>query len=264
MRMKFALIAFGVTALGDALAQQTEGAPICTDRPTKANAVCTVPRGVVQIELDTYNRARSTFGAGENITSLVMNTTFKFGLTNRSDIEVNWAPHIELKIHAGAGVARQDGVGDLVIRYKHRISDADGPVGFSLVPFIKVPTAATGIGNNKFEGGIAAPVSVALAHGFTLTLGPELDFIAESDGTGQRLNIINLINVSRSFGKLAAYAEFWTANDAFAEGGLDQRSADFAVAYLLAPRLQIDAGVNLGLNSNTPDVQSYAGISYRF
>ena len=43
-----------------------------------------------------------------------------------------------------------------------------------------------------------------------------------------------------------------------------QASADGSVAYLLSKDVQLDAGANLGLNRNTPDVELYAGVSKRF
>lgn len=41
-----------------ALAQAPQEPPLCTDRPTRANAVCTVPKGEVQIEADVFSYAR--------------------------------------------------------------------------------------------------------------------------------------------------------------------------------------------------------------
>lgn len=254
---------FGLTAVAALAATQgalaQDETPICTDRPTKANAICTVPAGVFQLEMDAYNYTRNTFAGVRSTTALYTNPTVKYGLSDRSDLEVNWAPYVVSK----SGGARQSGVGDVFVRYKHRISNDGAKVGFTLIPFVKVPTAPLGIGNDEFEGGIAAPVSFGLS-GFTVTFGPEVDVLSEADGTGRRLNIVNLVNVSRTFDKLTAYAEFWTANDIAEEGSFDQRSADFALAYLIAPRLQVDAGVNIGLNPNTPDVQAYVGISRRF
>jgi len=42
-----------------ALAQEAEETPICTDRPTKANAVCTVPVGKWQLESSAAGWART-------------------------------------------------------------------------------------------------------------------------------------------------------------------------------------------------------------
>ncbi len=44
----------------------TSDAPICTDRPTKSNFACTVPKGMVQIETDTFNWLRDTAAGVRN------------------------------------------------------------------------------------------------------------------------------------------------------------------------------------------------------
>jgi hypothetical protein len=43
-----------------------------------------------------------------------------------------------------------------------------------------------------------------------------------------------------------------------------QLSFDTAVAWMVFPNVQLDAGVNFGLNRATPAIQLYTGISQRF
>ena len=47
-------------------------------------------------------------------------------------------------------------------------------------------------------------------------------------------------------------------------GTVKQASADAALAYAVSNRLQLDAGANLGLTRETPDVELYVGASVRF
>src|SRR4051812_41403341 len=66
--------------------------PICADRPGKATSTCTVPAGRWQVEtgLADWTLDKSS---GERDTSLVVGeTTIKFGLTDRSDIELDVTP----------------------------------------------------------------------------------------------------------------------------------------------------------------------------
>lgn len=67
-------------------------APICTDRPTKSNFACTVPKGLVQIEADGFAWLRSTSGGASTDQLLCTNPTFEYGLTGSSDIQLNWVP----------------------------------------------------------------------------------------------------------------------------------------------------------------------------
>jgi hypothetical protein len=260
----------GLTALliaasaAPAFAQQADETPICTDRPTKANASCTVPKGALQLETDFYNWSQTKDGDVKATSTLYVNPTVKLGLSDRSDLQVNWAPVARIKVETPLGSVQDTDIGDVFVRYKHRLSADGAKIGFALIPYIKAPTAPLGIGNERWEGGVAAPVNAALQNGFTLTFGPQIDILSELDGTGRRVNFVNLVNLAKAHGKATFYVEFWSATDFAAEGGFDQRSADFAVTYLVAPRLQIDAGVNIGLNDNTPDVQAYVGLSRRF
>jgi len=247
-----------------ALAQAGEEPPICTDRPTRANAVCTAPKGDVQIEADAFSYTRLRAPGVEAEVFVYTNATVKYGLSDRSDLEVNWAPHVESEVETPFGSVRDSGVGDVFVRYKHRLTDADSRIGVSLIPYVKAPTARLGIGNDQWEGGIIAPINTVLPGGVSLTFGPQLDILSEADGSGRRLGVTNLVNLSKSIGKATFYGEFWSFNDFAEEAGADQRSVDFAMAYLLAPRLQFDLGANIGLNANTPDLQIYAGVSHRF
>jgi hypothetical protein len=71
-----------------AAAAEAEPGPICTDRPAKANAVCTVPAGTFQLETNTIGWSL-TRAAGAQTKVLTVGSSFvKLGLTNRSDLEV--------------------------------------------------------------------------------------------------------------------------------------------------------------------------------
>jgi len=64
-------------------------APICTDRPTKSNFACTVPKGLVQIESDGLTWLTNSSGGTRSDQLLFTNPTFKYGLSDGSDIQIN-------------------------------------------------------------------------------------------------------------------------------------------------------------------------------
>lgn len=150
-----------------------------------------------------------------------------------------------------------------MVRYKRQVH-ASGPLSVDLLPFVKIPTASRGLGNDKVEGGIAAPISLAL-DGASLTFGPQVDLLLDSDGEGRHAAVTNLVNVARSVTPtLTLAAELWTSSNFDPAGTVTQASADVAAIWLLAPALQLDAGANFGLNRDTPDAQVYVGVSRRF
>lgn len=238
--------------------------PICTDRPTKANVVCTVPTGGFQIETDLGNWTRNSDGGVRTDTILYTNPTFKYGLSSRTDIEVNIAPYETVHAHADGLTDKIGGVGDLYVRLKQQLTNGTGTVQVALLPYVKAPTAKLGIGNNRWEGGLIAPVIVSLPKGWSLNVGPEVDVLADGDGHGHHTQLVTLANLSRSFGKATVYFEFWNAQNFDPAGTVHQYSADLGLAYLLAPRLQLDLGGNFGLNRFTPDTQVYVGLSTLF
>jgi hypothetical protein len=238
--------------------------PICTDRPTKANAVCTVPAGELQIETDAVNWTTNRAGGARIDVILYTNPTLKLGLGHSTDVEISLPPLVESRTRTGAGVYVARGSGDLLLRVKQRVTRAGAQAQLGLIPFVKVPTARR-IGNGRWEGGIAIPVQFTLSRRTTLTFGPEIDILADGDGHGRHVQIVTLVNMSRTLSpRLTTYVELWTAQNFDPTGTVRQYSIDGAVSYWLSPTLQLDVGLNIGLNRATPDAQVYGGISARF
>ena len=120
------------------------------------------------------------------------------------------------------------------------------------------------LGNGKAEGGLAVPVSFALGPA-TLTLGPEVDLLADAGGHGRHAAIVQLVNLAASVApRLTLAGELWANWNFDPDGTVRQASADFAAAYAVTRTFQADAGANFGLNRDTADVELYAGASIRF
>lgn len=247
------------------LAAATALPPICADRPAKANGTCTVPKGVFQVEagIAGWSLAKSE-GTRSELTSLGL-TVLKLGLSDHSDLEFGFTPYAELKVSDAVSRTRASGFGDLVLRYKHRLAPDDSRTQVALIPFAKVPTASRGLGNDEVEGGLTVPVSIAASPTVSVTFGPELDVLADSDGHGRHVAVVNLVNVSAPVvSRLSLAGELWTNFNVDPSGTMKQASADASLAYAFSNSVQIDSGVNFGLTRDTPDVELYGGVSVRF
>lgn len=243
----------------------TADAPICTDRPTKSNFACTVPKGLVQVEADAFSWISSRSGGARSDQLLFGNPTVKVGLTSSSDIQLNWAPFTRVRHRDAAGTVRtQSGAGDLTLRFKQRLTAADGAVQLALLPFVKLPTAPAGIGNRTLEAGIAVPMNISAPGGWTITLGPQLDLLADGDGRGHHAGLTGLVNIAKQLGPFTLYNELWTSQNFDPAGTVRQYSYDVSLAWLVRPVLQLDIGANIGLNRDTPDLVAYLGVSSRF
>ncbi|NIJ97795.1 hypothetical protein FHY28_002490 [Xanthomonas arboricola] len=249
-----------------AQAQEATDAALCTDRPTKANSTCTVPTGAWQLETDIGSYTRDSQPGTRVETAYFTNPTLKYGVSDRIDLQLNWAPQLQVKTTDRATGARSSlsGGGDIFLRMKARFYESD-TASVALLPFVKAPTARTGLGNDEWEGGVALPINFALPNSFSLTFGPEVDWLADSDGSGKHVALINAINLAHPLtSKLSMAVEVWSSINRDPAQTIEQYSADIAAAYLLNPLLQLDVGANFGLNDRTPDAQVYVGMSHRF
>ncbi len=243
---------------------------LCTDRPTKSTAPCTVDGGRVQIESDIVNYAFDRSGDVETTTWLVTNPTIKLGLTHTIDAEVSVSPDeiITARDRATGATSRIEGAGDVYMRLKWALAGDDGgAVAVALVPYVKAPTARLGIGDGAVEGGLILPVNFTLPSGCSLIVDAEADDLKNSLDDGRHLNTSLLASFSKGVSKsVTVSAELWGDAEFDPAGHRTQVSADLGLAWIppKAANLQLDGGVNLGLNSQTPGVQAYVGLSRRF
>lgn len=238
---------------------------ICADRPGKANPTCTVPTGRVQVETGLVDWTHDRDSGVRTDLLSVAATAIKYGLTDRWQVEVDVAPYNALRVH-GIGLSERDtGFGDVVIASKYRLTSGDG-VQVALDPHVKIPTAAHALGNGRVEAGVAMPIDSAIPHSvLSVTLGPELDWLADDDGRGHHLAMVQVAGVGwQASDKLNLSGELWAQWNWDPAGTGRQTSADAAAAYLVTSDLQLDAGANFGLNRQTPDIELYAGVAKRF
>ncbi len=244
--------------------------PLCTDRPTKSTAPCTVDAGHIQIESDLFNVTVDHSGGGEVKTYLLTNPTIKYGIDARLDAELNIVPYAVATSRdpATGETRRMSGVGDLFLKLKwNLLGNAGGSFGLAFNPYVKLPTASGGIGNGAIETGLIAPITINLPANWSVTVDPEVDLLKNAGDGGRHVNLAGLISVSRGVSKALTFsAEVWAARNFEPGGAQTQVSADLGAAYIpvKAPDLQFDGGVNFGLNHATPGAQAYVGVSRRF
>lgn len=253
----------------DAPTQKPQLRAFCTDRPTKANAACTVDAGHFQLETDAFNASFDHQDGVDTDTYLYTNPTLKYGLTDTTDLEVNWAPYETVRTHdvRSGETDTVSGVGDLYLRAKIALTGDTGDASFAaaLFPYVKAPTARAGIGDGAWEGGVIVPLVFTLSKSVSLTFDPEVDLLKNTVGDGRHASMNQLVGLSWSLPQgVTLLGEFWSDVNFDPTGTVTQYSADLAATYGLPHDLQLDVGLNLGLNRATPAVQVYTGVSHRF
>jgi len=259
-------ICAGLVLCASGAARAADEAPICADRPGKATSTCVVPEGRWQIETGLADWTLEK-ASGERDTSLAIGeTTIKYGLTSRSNVEVDISPWQQSSSRVDGFHDSASGFGDINVLYKQELTSADAPVQVDALPFIKIPTAKHSLGNGKWEGGLLVPIGYSIPKSpLSLGLTPEVDWVADADGNGHHAAMTQVASLGWAMTeKLNLSAEIWGAWDWDPAGTTREASADGSVAYLASSDVQLDAGANFGLNRNTPDVELYGGVSFRF
>jgi hypothetical protein len=228
-----------------------------------------VDAGHFQYEADAINWGYTHEDGITRNSYLFTNPTFKLGITNRMDVELNIIPFEEILTHNSTThtTIHQNGNGDAYLRLKYNlVGDDKGDFVATLLPYVKVPAADPGIGDKAFEEGLIVPLSFNLPKGYVLLFDPEIDELKNANDNGMHSNYQGLVNLSHTLftDTLSYNAEIWTDNNRDPSGTVAQASADLALLWLMTPSLQFDVGTNIGLNHATPDLQTYIGISQRF
>jgi hypothetical protein len=260
----------GMLVLGAADAKADADDPvlpaICTDRPTKSNYAWTVDPDHFQYEADLLNVSATGSNGSSSETWFVLNPTLKYGLAPGVDVEASFSPFVSARNDRAGGSSQVTGPSDLTVRLKYRFLDVDGSaLQAALLPYVKAPTARLGIGNGAWEGGFLLPLNYKLTDTITLTTVPEIDILKNGWNDGRHVSTSQLVNIGFALpADFTLYAELWGSWNFDPAGTVEQYSADAATAYAVTRYLQIDMGVNFGLNAATPDVQGYIGIAQKF
>jgi hypothetical protein len=249
-----------------AAAAAAEQQPICATRPGKSMAPCTVPAGRFQLETGFVDWSLQKSGSERNTSLAIGQTALKYGLTDRSDIEVAVMPWQRSTSRAGGVRQSWSGFGDLFASYKQGLTANDAPLQLALLASVKIPTAKQPLGNGQWEAELLMPILYSIGKTpFSINLTPEFDWAGDADGHGHHAAMTQVASVGiQATPKLSFDGEIWTRWDWDPAGTKRQASADGSVAYLLNSNVQVDAGANFGLNRNTPDVELYSGLSGRF
>lgn len=265
MRLGGVLIAWAAL-LAASPAAAADGEPICADRPGLATPTCTVPAGTVQFETTFLDWTRDRADGARSSEFRIGDTAIKVGLTDRLHVELILSPYVRSRTHEGGASETVSGFGDLAVAAKSRLTNESAPVQLAVRPFVKIPTASRSLGNSEVEGGVVVPIEYSIPGSqLSLALSPQLDINADAHGSGHHLASGQVIGLGVPLSsRLSASAELWGYWDFDPAGTVRQYAAGGSAAYLVSNDVQLDAGVNLGLNRDTPDVQLYSGIAFRF
>jgi hypothetical protein len=227
-----------------------------------------VDKGHWQLETDLFN-ATHEHAAGVSIdTFLFTDPTLKLGVGDRTDVEVSFTPYEEIRTETESDGRSHTlaGSGDLTFSAKQNFfGDYRGPLALAVEPFITAPTGRSGIGDGGWAGGLLLPIAAGLGKSLVINLTPALRVEPDAQRRGVHLAPVEIINVAWSLpANLTLSTELYAREDQNPSGVVTQCSADFGGSLGLKNDLELDVGVNLGLNSQTAATQAYVGFAKRY
>ena len=253
-----------------AFAQQGE-APrdFCADRPGKGTPSCVLDKGRWQVELGLFDGARQSDAATRTDTWDAGDLFVRYGLTGMTELQLGLTTWNRERTTDRATGLRDtaEGVGDLSLGLRHSLKNPDGSgLSVAISGFVTAPTGSRAIRTEGFEGGVLLPVSIPIDTDWSLSLTPEVDWVADADGEGRHAAYTMVAGVGRGFGQWNLGAEIWVSRDDDPDDAATQSTFDLTAVWSppSLPGSQIDFGLNFGLNDDSPDVEFGVGLARRF
>jgi hypothetical protein len=245
--------------------------PLAADRPDVTESPFTVDAGHVQVETSFVEYAvdRRTDSGDHEYSLDVLPTDVRIGLTNNSEAGVIFGPWSRDRVNpVGPSPTRStQGFNDLTLRYEVNLLNNDAPAegryfAAALMPFVTLPTGGS-LSSDHVQGGVVLPATWHIADG--IDLGAELAPAAvwDPDHNREAFELTHTIETVLDLGGgLGGFVEY---TGLLGSSGLPyQAYADTGLTLQVGPNVQLDVGVNVGLNKAAEDLRLFSGITVRF
>jgi Putative MetA-pathway of phenol degradation len=244
-----------------------------TDRPDVTESPFTVDAGHVQTESDIFNYSRSNPDEDKTVTEkfLFGSTNVRAGLTNNAELDLLLQPYNAVRTRMINPLLTSWNAGPDVLEARTKLNlygndnfENQGATALALLPFIDIPTADNGVGENHVEGGVLVPFAVKLSEKAELDLMTGFDLRKNESGAGYHVEYVNTASMSYDLTeKLSTYAEVATVFDNESPfGGIV--SLDTGLLYKPKENVQIDVGLNVGVTRAADVINPFVGITKRF
>lgn len=260
------LATVALLTLGATGARAQDLRAFCPDRPGLDTPACTMERGRLAGELGLIDWTRDRDGMEQSDDIATGDLLLRYGLTGSLEVQLGWTAYTRSRARTGNIVDTVDGVGDVFVALRQNLHNPDG-AGFSiaLMPYATLPVGSHGIGAGDWGAGLIVPVSYELGGGLSVDFTGEADAAVDSDGNGRHFAYSGVIGLDVDVSDVVgATAELSAARDEDPSGHSTELLGGISLAWTPNDALQLDAGVNLGLNRDAPDVELYLGIARRF
>ncbi len=154
--------------------------------------------------------------------------------------------------------------GDPLVRVKINLKgNDDGGTAFALIPYVTIPLGAEASTADVWEGGLIVPAGLTINERMGGGAMIEFYYVSDEDGGGHHLELVTsattAVDVSRIFG---AYVELFQSVD-LAGNRPWTPTFDTGLTIAVSENMQLDLGINLGLNRYADDFNPFVGFSFR-
>lgn len=257
-------IAAGVCALAVAGEAETAERELSTDRPDRTESAYTVPSRRWQVEMDVVGWTRDHEPGAAFDAVNVATINLKRGIHPRADLQVVLAPWNGTRVDEDTLVRRRSGFGDVTARLKLNLWGNDGGrTALAVMPFVRLPTAAEGMGESEGGTGLIVPLALELPGGWGAGLMGQVDL----RDPGER--IVSATVSHAIAGGLGGYVEVFAARstrldpDLLSEEVFWTGTWDAGLTWGVTPDVQLDGGANLGLTDDVEDFTLFLGLAVR-
>ncbi|NIJ35453.1 hypothetical protein FHR22_000102 [Sphingopyxis panaciterrae] len=220
------------------------------------------------LELGLGDWTRDTQGPVRTDTVQLGDALVRVGLTDSLEAQLGWTAygHVRVRDRTAGAVDKVSGVGDVTIALRQNLRNPDGS-GFSiaLMPYASLPAGGRAIGAGDWATGLLVPMSLDLSDSVSLGVTPQVDAAADGDGNGRHLGFGTVVGLGVGLSdSLSAAGEVSLYRDRDPAGRSTEALAGLSMGWQPGKDMQLDLGVNLGLNRASPDAEVYFGIVRRF
>lgn len=256
--------AITLTALAAIPAEAQDGdEPICAERPGLGTPPCATPAGRMIVEAALVDWTLTRDGVDRTDTVVAGDMLVRIGLKGDAEVQIGWTAIGYGRERCTDGIDRKSGIGDVAIGALKQLVDGD-TASISALGRVTLPTGGSAIGAGDWGAALLVPVEVSLGRTLTFELTPSVSAAVDADRQGRHPDYGMVAGMSADLGTHFAAVEIAVDRDLDPAGDATPLLVGLSGAWRPDSDLQIDGGVNLGLNDDADDVRLYLGVARRF
>ena len=157
-------------------------------------------------------------------------------------------------------ISKSGGFDDITIRMKYNIwGNKGGRTALSILPFLSFPTSS--FSRNGIQGGIIFPFASKIREGLDFGSQAGINIVKQEDNK-YTFELLYTATFGKSlFTKVDGFAEAFTTYSSYTN--IADLYVDGGIIYSISKNLNIDAGVNIGLNKGSDKIY-FLGFSFRY